>query len=278
MPVGDSWMSYSLIFVVRQLCSMEHVCKNCGNSFNGKFCNSCGQKFDVPQFTYKHIFEEGFHAFTHADKSFLAFIKKILISPGRVAYEYIIERKRKKYFNPFTFFLLVTAINAFMEGAELHLKEKLFHYNNEYGQIFNIYSKVLSLICIPLVALAFWLVHFKKPRFLYSEYTVFAMMLLSMFSLVEIFSHAVNYSVTALAHSSFSLGGNLIYLIISVAYLAFADYQFHVKAGKSSIIKSILCAVLFFAVMFAIEVFIIWGVINGFQGIGSFSMYGIRFN
>ena len=255
---------------------MDHVCRNCENSFSGVYCNHCGQKFDVPQFTFKHIFEETLHAFTHADKSFIAFIKKLIVNPGNLAWEFIVERKRKKYFNPFTFFILITAINAFVEGADLNLKEKLFHANNEYGHIFNIYSKVLSLIVVPVIAFTIWLIHFKKPRLRYSEYTVFAMLLLSLFSMIETLIHGINFSFTALLHSPVSLEDSKIYLLLIIAYITYANYSFHRKMHNSSWLQSILTGIFFFAVQFAVQIFIVYAIINNFRGIGHFGMFGVK--
>ncbi len=76
---------------------MDQICENCGNSFTKNYCNNCGQKSDVPRFTFKHIFEEALHAFTHADKSLLSFARKLIIDPGGVAREYIIKKTKKLF-------------------------------------------------------------------------------------------------------------------------------------------------------------------------------------
>ena len=176
----------------------------------------------------------------------------------------------------FTFFLLITAINAFAEGSELKLKEKLFHFNNEYGHLFNVYSKLLSIIILPVFALAMWLIHYKRQEFRYSEYVVFAMILLSLTNLVDVVFHTLNYGFTTLLHSSVQLGDNLVYLVLVVMYFAYADYTFHLKTHKSSLLQSALTGLLFFAVLCAIQLFIIYGYINDFKGIGSFTIYGVK--
>lgn len=255
---------------------MDHLCRNCGNTFDGSYCNNCGQKCNVPRFTFKHIIEEAFHAFTHADRSFIGFIKKLFINPGALAYDYIVERKRKQYFNPFTFFLLITAINAFVEGSDLKLKEKLFHFNDEYGHLFNIYSKVLSLVTIPVIAFAIWLIHLKKPRLKYSEYTVFAMILVSLYNMVEVLISAINYSFTALLHSSVSLADNPVFALLGMGYIAYANYRFHVKMHNSSLFKSLLAGLFFFIVTNAVLLFIVFAIINDFKGIGNYYMYGTK--
>ncbi|MEP6583851.1 MAG: DUF3667 domain-containing protein [Ginsengibacter sp.] len=254
---------------------MDHTCSNCSNTFDGKYCNSCGQSVNVPRFTLNHIFEEAFHAFTHADKSFIGFVKDLILNPGKLSWEYIAERKRKKYFNPFTFFILINAINAFVEGGDLNLKENLFHFNNEYGHIFNVYSKVLSLVIIPVFAFIIWLIHLKKPRLLFSEYTVFAMIIVSLYSVVETFVHVINYLGTSLRHSSVSVEDNILYPILFAIYVAYANYSFHKKMNKNSWPKSILAGIFFFAVQFAVQLFVIWSI-RGFNGLGHFGIFGIQ--
>lgn len=255
---------------------MDHTCKNCGNNFTKNYCNNCGQKFEVPRFTFRHIFEEALHAFTHADKSLLSFTRKLIIDPGGVAREYIIEKKRKSYFNPFTFFLLSTAMAAFVEGMDLHLKEELFKDNNEYGHVFNVYSKILFLAVIPFFAFITWLIHLKKPRLRYSEYTVYAMMIISLYNIIELFIHAINYCFTALLKSRVELGENLVFVILFAVYIAYADISFHMHFQKKSWVKGIASGFGYFLVETGVGIFVIYAFINGFRGLGHVDFFGIR--
>jgi len=257
---------------------MEHICRNCAADFNGKFCNNCGQKSDVPRFTFRHIFEEGFHAFTHADKSFLSYAKDVTLYPGRVAYEYIVERKRKKYFNPFTFFLLISAISLFIDSEKLKLEERLFHDNNQYGHLLNVYGKVLMLVLIPAVAAVLRLLPARKPRLLFTEYTVFSMIALSSFIIIDSFAKLGSFVYTFFSHREFSLDDNLVYLFIIVSYFTYADYGFHKKAGGPSLPRSVVAGVLMLGLIILLQVGLIWGIINGFEGLGKFRTFGIRFN
>ncbi len=256
----------------------QQICKNCGVHFKGSFCSSCGQKFNVSAFTFRHIFEEAFHAFTHADKGFLIMLKKLLLNPGKVAFEYIVEGRRKKYFNPFTFFVLVTAIAAFAESKELALKEAIFNINNEYGAAFNIYSKVLLLLTVPAVALVAWLAHFNKPRLRYSEYTVYAMMLLSVKGITDIIIKSINYLLTYFFKQYNGLEDHILYLLLMIIYIAYADIVFHKSMNRGSWWQSILTGILFNIILLLIVLLIIWAVFNRFSGIGHFSWYGIRFS
>jgi Protein of unknown function (DUF3667) len=255
---------------------MHHQCLNCNHHFTGNFCNQCGQNKTVQRFTFSHIFSELFHAFTHADKGFLVLLKKILLYPGSVAYEYIEKGKRKKYFNLFTFFLIITAIAAFIESKELALKEQVFHENNEYGYLFNVYSKALTFITIPLLAFFIWLIHAAKRKLLLSEYTVFAMVLMTLRSIAEILTKTVNYFRVLITKSYTELDGSLFFAGFLVLYIAYANYQFHKELKGSNWLLSLLTGFVFIAVNIGLYMFIVFAVINKFKGLGIFSMYGIR--
>lgn len=90
-------------------------CKNCGHllSETYQFCPDCGQTAHVHKFSFGHLAHELFHAFTHADKGILLLLKGLAINPGKVVSEYV-DGKRKKYFSPFTFFLLCVGFFVFM--------------------------------------------------------------------------------------------------------------------------------------------------------------------
>jgi hypothetical protein len=252
-----------------------NTCKNCNNHYNANFCNQCGQKQTVGSFTFKNIITEAFHAFTHADKSILSLLKKLLTNPGKVAYEYIVECKRKKYFNLFTFFVMITAVAAFFGSKDLAIKESVFHDNNEYGQIFNLYSKLLTLANIPVLALFLWLINFNKKGLRYSEYTVFAMILLSVTSIIDIAGSCINIFITKVFKLYFILDENILYAVFLILFIGYANFSFHKKMYKAPWLKSLLSGLAFSVVQAFIAIFTIWAFIRNFNGLGNFSIYGI---
>lgn len=255
---------------------MQQNCKNCGTDLQGRFCNNCGQKAEIHALTFSHIFHEVFHAFTHADKSFLVMLKKMIVEPGKVAWEYIVEGKRQRYYNPFTFFLLVTAINAFVESRLLTLRENIFHDNNEYARLFNVYNKAMLLIIIPCIAFAFFALHQKKARLRYSEYTVVAMMFFSMKTTIDIFVNSINYLLVYAFHLYRGLDEYFFYILAVAMLVAYADRQFHDQRYKSSFIKSITAGLLFCLIIAGVNMFIVWAFLRHFNGLGVFNMYGFR--
>ncbi len=158
------------------------ICKNCGNEFEGNFCNQCGQKKIEGRFTIKEILHNFFHNFTHLDRGFLYLAKELYVKPGIISKEYI-DGKRKKYFNPFQYLILVVALSMFLtlnfnllgpreyvslfdssdETVRFYAHMRAFFYKN-----FNI----ILFLTVPVSAF-FSLIFFRKSGFNYSENLVF---------------------------------------------------------------------------------------------------------
>ena len=166
-------------------------CLNCNNSLETtqKFCGNCGQKARTHRLTLGHFFHEFFHAFTHADKGIFYLLKGLATRPGVVAREYI-EGKRKKYFNPYTFFLIMMGIyvisNQFFSGGTIadHVPAGILKIPNEQakvkaiamferGQDVRVFmgrnGNIVSMIAIPTIAFIFWLAY-RKRKYNYAEH------------------------------------------------------------------------------------------------------------
>ncbi|HET9057313.1 MAG TPA: DUF3667 domain-containing protein [Chitinophagaceae bacterium] len=255
---------------------MQHQCLNCNSSFTGNFCNNCGQSKRVQQFTFSHIISEFFHAFTHADRGFLTLFKKICLYPGEVAYEYIIEGKRKKYFNLFTFFLIIITISIFFDARVNALLKELFNNKDQYGPLFIVYRKFLVLVSIPTLAFFMWLIHSAKRKLLFSEYTVFAMVLYTLYYITDLALNLAWLIYAGITKKGLSLTTNIVYPSLLILYLAYTCYQFHQKFKGSNWYLSLLTGFAFIGVYIGISTLFVWAVINKFQGLGTFYSFGIR--
>jgi len=106
----------------------EHMeCKNCNTNFEGNYCNNCGQKAGEERFTLKHLPGEFLHGFYHVHGGLLYTIKELFIRPGETLRGYIYG-KRVKYFNPFTYLLLISLVGGFLykwSGMHDHMNENI---------------------------------------------------------------------------------------------------------------------------------------------------------
>ena len=174
----------------------QNRCLNCGHYFAGKFCNACGEKvYQEHDKSLTHFFEEGLHFMTHFEGKFLTTLKTIISSPGKVSLDYC-NGIRKKYFKPFSLFLLLVIIYLlfpltqglnmraeYHQGNSLYGNfaakkilqvqqetgltgeafEETFHYKGEKV------SRLLLIILIPLTALWFWLLSYKKRPYYFDQ-------------------------------------------------------------------------------------------------------------
>jgi hypothetical protein len=178
------------------------TCKNCGNNFEGKFCNNCGQKADMHRFTIKHALHDFFHTFTHVDSGLFFLIKELFLRPGIVAKEYI-EGKRKKYFSPIQYLILAVAVATFfsvkynlMGPVSGNVNPEVYNQLNEiskfflqFNQFIYKYFNLILFVAVPVMALFSWL-FYKKSGYNYAENVILNVFLAAQRTLIL----AYNYS------------------------------------------------------------------------------------
>lgn len=176
---------------------VNHLCKNCGAHFTGRFCNACGEKvYKEHDRSMLKLFHEAFHFITHFEGTFLNSLKALVISPGKISLDYC-NGIRKKYFKPLSFFLLLVILYLLFPLFEgLNMKLYYHTHHNLYGtyasqkvtalmeargisftEVENIFSqkgektsKLLLFIIIPFMALISWLLAFKKRKFYFDNF------------------------------------------------------------------------------------------------------------
>lgn len=172
-------------------------CKNCGNQFNGKYCNVCGEKvYHEKDKKISHFFEEGLHFLTHFEGTLFTTLKTLATRPGKLSSD-INNGIRKRYFKPLSLFLLLVVIYLlfpFVEGLHMQLQyypglfgsyaqEMIDHKLTTTGlnaeELASVFlkksetlSKFLLIIIIPLSALFFKLIFFKRKKYFF-DYLVY---------------------------------------------------------------------------------------------------------
>ncbi|RCR67534.1 DUF3667 domain-containing protein [Larkinella punicea] len=234
-------------------------CPNCSanleDSFN--YCPKCGQTTSIHRFNLPHIFHEIFHALTHADKGVLHLLKGLATRPGMVAREYILEGKRKKYFNPFTFLVLVLGLTLFANSIfhpytrtnnpvqvaatrpykseqQKQFALKLAERQQTVQAFLEKRSNLIVFLAIPVITLAYWLFFF-RTGINYAEHLVAQVFFSGFYSLFstlvltpirQVFPEGNWFSITQLASQ--------------LVYLTLAYYQFLPPGRPKSIIKTAL--------------------------------------
>ncbi len=217
-------------------------CLNCGSSLQTgmQFCSQCGQKADTHRLNFHHIWHDLVHAFTHADKGIFPLIGQLVIRPGIVAREYV-DGKRKKYFNPFTFVILIVGFASviLISSGFTSFTVKGGVPKNPISPFLDKHINLLIFLNIPLLAL-FNRLLFRRTNTNYSENLVLAAFTSGersiFFSLliapIWVFFHPPYYPFLA------------VYLFCWSCYYGWACSQFYTGRKFISFIKGFLSTIL----------------------------------
>lgn len=173
-------------------------CLNCQAPLqpDQRYCSQCGQQTAIHRFSIPHFLHEFFHAFTHTDKGIFHLLKCLASRPGTTAREYL-QGKRKAYFNPFTFFLIVMAVYVLVdpffvrsipeahpdpavlariptaEGRDNYVN--ILHRANQMQYVLTGKANFVAMVAVPLIALISWLCFYRRG-FNYAEHLTANMM------------------------------------------------------------------------------------------------------
>jgi len=96
------------------------VCKNCGDSFEGNYCNHCGEQVvSEADFTVQSLVRQAMGAITSVDSKLLRTLKLLLFYPGELTVKFIIG-VRVYYMRPFQI-LIVSNIIFYIVLSEADL-------------------------------------------------------------------------------------------------------------------------------------------------------------
>lgn len=204
-------------------------CANCDAPLaeGQRYCGACGQRAGRGRLRMLDIGHDFLHALTHVDHSILALVKALLLRPGVVAREYV-EGRRKKYFGPFAFLVIMVGLASFMfvvtgvTWGESDGQTGILDFLRRHVNI-------IMLLQVPMLALVCWLL-FWNERWYFAEHLVlvaytsgFKILCLALIALP-----VVMFTKVGMATPSF-VG---IYQGLCVLYFAFAATQFY-RGGRA---------------------------------------------
>jgi Protein of unknown function (DUF3667) len=200
---------------------MTIVCKNCATHFKGKFCPQCAQKASTGRLQVGNVLHEFWHNLTHTDHSVFSFIKGMIANPGIVIREFI-EGKRKKYFNPYTFFILITGILIFITSRLFEYEDSLYKVRNEQGQFLSKHYNLIIICCLPVLAI-FIKMTFRqyKEKYNYAEWITFFVFTFGMINFIQIFIQLLFFPLIKY-HFEYAF----VSKILGYGYLNYVLYRF----------------------------------------------------
>jgi len=192
-------------------------CINCNTSFEGNYCNNCGQKAGGDRFTLKHLSGEFLHGFFHVHGGLIYTIKELFIRPGVTLRGYI-AGKRVDYFNPFTFLVLLSIAGGFVykwSGIPDHMNENILA-SGETIRFTGKYFSYRMLLTIPAYALLCSIIY-KSYKYNLAEHLIINTFLISQSMVLMVFWMLI---------SSLLQPGNLVFEILYIsAFISFIIYQ-----------------------------------------------------
>ena len=219
------------------------TCKNCGNSFEGKYCNVCGQKASTHRYSWQAILHDLPHTIFHLHDGFLFTIKELVVRPGNMIREYL-AGKRIRYSNPFLLLFTIGGVNSFLY-AKFHLRELGAGVdvsemeNSSIGMLTAKFFLIRAVLLLPLVAAYCWII-FREKKYSLPEYVVALAYIATVAFLLSIILTPVLLSTVQLAFYQ-----QIRYSVIAVylAYSFYTFYQFYEVRGNIVLILKILLVI-----------------------------------
>lgn len=269
------------------------ICSNCGNSFEGNYCNQCGEKkFNEHDKSLSHFFHEAVHFFTHLDNKYFTTLALIFRKPGKLSQTYC-DGVRSKYFKPFSLFfigVILYLLFPFLPGLNMsfagnmqniqaqgmtffvdlvHSKAEFRRITlNELGERYDHKSpaiaKLMLLIVLPLTGIILKLMFYRRKKY-FLDHLILAteassvMLYLNFFVLPLVFAIPL-YLLKKLGVETFSnLGDNFsmpVYSTFLIFWATVAFKRFYRVSTSTSILKGIL-----FLLAQSVVIFIIYRLI-----------------
>lgn len=174
------------------------TCKNCGHQFELEYCNKCGQKASVKRIELKWLLDELPHAIWHIEKGFLYNVKQLFKRPGQSVNDFL-EGKRKPFFNPLTYLVILMFINyivMWITDFKYYDETELLNMSAEKATEVKGYHKVnwwivehsyyYMLIAMPVVGIFLFLfLRTIKKKYNIAETTVMALFITAQSILIQ---------------------------------------------------------------------------------------------
>jgi len=156
-------------------------CKNCGNEFEGNYCNNCGQSAATHRLNFKFLWHDIQHGLFHFDKGIIHSLAQLCLRPGRTIYEYL-EGKRVGHFKPLSMVVVLATVYGLLKHFFLHeviapskivINDKSINSDtiNAVFEWVNNHGAIMALLVVPIYALASFLAY-RKEKYNYVEHLV----------------------------------------------------------------------------------------------------------
>jgi hypothetical protein len=266
-------------------------CLNCENTIQEQdnYCRTCGQTVHLHRLTLGHLLHDGIHFFLHADKSLFTLAKTLAVKTGTVAREFV-EGKRKRYYAPLNFFLVVIGLVVLSMSVFHMFENQTASLKQQYeaitaqikdpaikAKVIGImerqakstafvkkYNNILSMVAMPFTALLFSL-FYMRGKYTYAEHLTANLYCSGFTSLV--FALVV-IPIMSYNNMTVYFGALIGYMLFELTYRSIFYYRFMNRAGAGAIIKAVAVSLFVQITWAAITVAAIyWYIKSGMSGL-----------
>ena len=186
--------------------------------------------------------------FTHLDSGIIYLIRHLMVDPGNTVREYL-EGKRKKYYNPFQFYILTTAVIVFLT-IKLDLGSLMINdiqnsgdldiFKKQFIPFLYPYFNVLQFIILPLLSFYTYLL-FRRSGYNYAENLILNTFISSERHIIYVLFIPFMYFFPA-----YSPLLSRIYILFWIVYFSWAYIKFFAKKQALGYNENFNCLVPFF--------------------------------
>lgn len=150
------------------------VCKNCGNVFEGNYCNNCGQPADTHAIDTRFVMHDLSHGILHVHGGLFYSARELFTRPGHAIRDYI-EGKRVKHYKPISMLVvLATFYGVLYHALDINIfagkEDDAFDYKGINEWIGHHFS-IITVVLLPFLSLSSYLV-FRKYGYNYTEHII----------------------------------------------------------------------------------------------------------
>jgi len=244
--------------------TQPRYCNNCKDELTGKYCNSCGQRASVHKITFGETFQDLMDTMFSVNTPLWTTLKMLIKNPGKLFREYL-SGKRKSYYKPVAFFILMTVLYLLIRAAinfDPFSNSTITVEDNSEGKLLigakNFFLiNIDKLLFVFVFSLGLFLKLFFLKKYLLAEFLAIAFYLMGIYTLIT----TLNMFYIQYLDSGFQF----LAILVMWGYFIYAMISFFQKKKVLVFLKALLIFILafylYFVLAFSISYLIVW--ING---------------
>lgn len=235
-------------------------CKNCGNHYEGRYCNVCGQKADTPPFTLKTLLRIIISNLFDVDKGVLRNIKDLTFRPTATIRGYL-DGKRGYYYDWIKYLLLsisiATVLTAYSSAyREIYAEASTQTATGKETQeaIFNTLMEYFNLFYLPMVFIIALFSYWFFRKYNYIEHLVINAMIIAQGNIFYVFLFVPILLIEKLGYRFTFFGEVLLgYILFWMLY----TMVIHIKLFEGNLFLRIIKAFFTFVLSYVIYLIVI---------------------